>query len=231
MTEAQWLAATDPTPMLEFLRGKASARKVWLFAVACCTHPWHFSKANNHPRPTTGSVSPHADDITIACDLAEARRVQEQIEAALQASGYSDHDVFSIKLAVEEALVNAIVHGNQMDPEERVLASYRVTPDHSEVVIAHTGRQPAERGIQAALARDVFGNPFRPVTAGPTWLTSVVLALAGRMYESRDFTHMPILADALQDAGCEQPDVLDHCRAGGQHVRGCWVVDLLLGKS
>ena len=81
------------------------------------------------------------------------------------------------------------------------------------------------------LIRDIFGNPFRPVAFSPSWRTSTVLALASQMYESRDFGAMPILADALQDAGCDSAEVLDHCRGEGPHVRGCWVVDLVLGKE
>ncbi|MBA4192078.1 MAG: hypothetical protein C0467_29215 [Planctomycetaceae bacterium] len=80
--------------------------------------------------------------------------------------------------------------------------------------------------------REVFGNPFWPVTFDPVWLTSTVVSLAQSMYESRDFSAMPILADALQDAGCDDPDILNHCRDVNQvHVRGCWVVDLVIGKS
>jgi hypothetical protein len=88
-----------------------------------------------------------------------------------------------------------------------------------------------ERAAQAELVRCIFGNPFRPVTPDPSWRTSTVVALAQQMYESRDFAAMPILADALQDAGCVDEAVLDHCRTDGPHVRGCWVVDLLLGKE
>ncbi|MBP3956210.1 hypothetical protein J8F10_13045 [Gemmata sp. G18] len=74
--------------------------------------------------------------------------------------------------------------------------------------------------------------PFRSVSFSPSWRTSTAIALAGQMYESREFGAMPILADALQDAGCDSADVLDHCRdAGAPHVRGCWVVDLVLGKE
>src|SRR5262245_49415618 len=87
-----------------------------------------------------------------------------------------------------------------------------------------------ERVAQADLLRDIFGNPFRPVALDPSWLTSTVNALARQMYESRDFSAMPILADALQDAGCDSDDILDHCRGPGPHVRGCWVVDLVQGK-
>ncbi len=81
------------------------------------------------------------------------------------------------------------------------------------------------------LIHEVIGNPFRPVTFSPSWRTSTVVALAAQMYESRDFGAMPILADALQDAGCDNADVLEHCRGPEPHVRGCWVVDLVLGKQ
>ena len=89
----------------------------------------------------------------------------------------------------------------------------------------------AEGFIQVALARDIFGNPFRPVTFDPAWRTADATGIAARMYESRDFSAMPILADALEEAGCTNADVLLHCREPGVHVRGCWVVDLVLGKS
>jgi len=79
--------------------------------------------------------------------------------------------------------------------------------------------------------KEIFGNPFRPATFAPAWRTETVVALASQMYESRDFGAMPILADALQDAGCDNDDILNHCRVPGPHVRGCWVVDLVLGKE
>jgi hypothetical protein len=88
-----------------------------------------------------------------------------------------------------------------------------------------------ERIGQAQLFRDIFGNPFRPATFSPEWRTDTVLALARQMYEARDFGAMPILADALQDAGCDNVDILAHCRGSGPHVRGCWIVDLVLGKE
>ena len=74
-------------------------------------------------------------------------------------------------------------------------------------------------------------NPFRPVAFSPEWRTDTAIALARQMYESRDFGAMPILADALQDAGCDNDDILCHCRTEQTHVRGCWVVDLVLGKQ
>ncbi|MBY0461211.1 MAG: hypothetical protein K2V38_28135 [Gemmataceae bacterium] len=91
--------------------------------------------------------------------------------------------------------------------------------------------EPEER-IQASLVRDIFGNPFRPVTFAPDWRTESAVLLARGMYESRDFGAMPILADALQDAGCDNGDILAHRREANQvHVRGCWVVDLILDKK
>jgi hypothetical protein len=83
-----------------------------------------------------------------------------------------------------------------------------------------------------ARLHDIFGNPFRPVTFLPSWRTDTAIALARTMYDSREFGAMPILADALQDAGCDNTDILTHCRDPKQtHVRGCWVVDLVLGKG
>ncbi|MBN9117823.1 MAG: hypothetical protein J0I06_01415 [Planctomycetes bacterium] len=84
---------------------------------------------------------------------------------------------------------------------------------------------------ELGIFRDIFGNPFCPVAVEPSWLTSDVRALATGIYEDRAFDRMPILADALQDAGCDNDDILSHCRQPGEHVRGCWVVDLVLGKK
>ncbi|MBM3981739.1 MAG: hypothetical protein FJ304_15980 [Planctomycetes bacterium] len=84
---------------------------------------------------------------------------------------------------------------------------------------------------QITLLHDIVGHPFYPEAVEPAWLTSTVVQLARTMYESRDFSAMPILADALQDAGCDNVNILDHCRGPRPHVRGCWVVDLILGKE
>lgn len=87
------------------------------------------------------------------------------------------------------------------------------------------------RHIEAGLVRCILGNPFRPDAFSPAWRTSTVAAIASQMYESRDFGAMPILADALEEAGCENVNVLDHCRGEPHHVRGCWVVDRVLEKT
>jgi hypothetical protein len=84
------------------------------------------------------------------------------------------------------------------------------------------------------LLREIVGNPFRPVSLDPAWLLwneGTVTKLAEAVYEERRFGDLPILADALEEAGCANADVLAHCRGDEEHVRGCWVVDLLLGKA
>jgi hypothetical protein len=97
---------------------------------------------------------------------------------------------------------------------------------------ANQDGDPDEQAAQCELLRDIFGTPFRKHSrVKKAWLTDTVLSLARQMYESRDFSAMPILADALQDAGCENADILEHCRGLGPHVRGCWVVDLILEKE
>jgi hypothetical protein len=88
-----------------------------------------------------------------------------------------------------------------------------------------------QRDAHTDLIREVFGNPYRPVPFSPSWRTETALSLALGMYDSRDFSAMPILADALQEAGCEDATVLAHCRGPSPHVRGCWVVDLVLGRD
>jgi hypothetical protein len=84
---------------------------------------------------------------------------------------------------------------------------------------------------QTDLLREIIGNPFRPISVDARWLTSTVVALAHAIYDDRTFGRLPILADALEEAGCTNADILNHCRQLGEHVRGCWVIDLLLGKS
>ena len=79
--------------------------------------------------------------------------------------------------------------------------------------------------------RELFPNPFLSLAWKPEWLTSTARELAAHIYDARDFAAMPVLADALQDAGCDDEQVLNHCRANKPHARGCWVVDAILGKS
>jgi hypothetical protein len=91
------------------------------------------------------------------------------------------------------------------------------------------------RHLEGQLLHDLFGPlPFRPVSLDPAWLTwhdGLLVSMAQQMYESDDFTALPVLADALEEAGCHDQDILGHCRSGGEHVRGCWVIDRLTGRE
>ncbi len=88
-----------------------------------------------------------------------------------------------------------------------------------------------EKKRQCDLLRDIFNNPFRPITLEPSWLTPTVTALAQQIYDYRAFDRLPILADSLVKSGCDNQGILDHLRGPGPHVRGCWVVDAVLGRE
>jgi nucleoid-associated protein YgaU len=87
---------------------------------------------------------------------------------------------------------------------------------------------------QADLLREIVGNPYRPIAADPAWLTwsgGTLRRIAQHIYDDRRFAELPVLADALEDAGCDNAELLSHCRSGAEHVRGCWAVDVLLGRA
>jgi hypothetical protein len=106
----------------------------------------------------------------------------------------------------------------------------RTVPDN----LLKPEQNQTRRCEQSAFLRDRFGNPFRPFPSlAPSvlaWNGGTVLKLAQSIYEERAFDRLPVLADALEEAGCTDAEVLTHRRSGGEHVRGCWVVDLVLGK-
>ncbi|MDY3561950.1 hypothetical protein R5W23_003380 [Gemmata sp. JC673] len=213
MTEAEWLAVTDAAPMLGVARRDASERKLRLFAAACCRSVWH-RLSDWRSRRVVEVAERYADgeapreDVTAAREaIPDGRRFGSAAVAKCVAQFPAGHAAAST-LHMLRCLVAFTDYGPH-------------SPRVSDVSLP----------VAAAAMRDIFGNPFRPVTFCPSWRTSTAAALAAGMYEARDFGAMPILADALQDAGCDTDDILDHCRGGGPHVRGCWVVDLVLGKG
>lgn len=117
------------------------------------------------------------------------------------------------------------------------IASWESSTEATKAVRGAVRRQSEEdavgpeRSQQAVLLRDITGNPFKPVVIKTAWLTTAVIALARTIYEERAFDRMPILADALEEAECDDVGMLTHCRGPGRHVRGCWVIDNLLGKE
>jgi hypothetical protein len=204
MTEAEWLAGTALKQMLEFVRGMVSARKLRLFACACAARNL---RALREPG--------FRQWIEIAERFAEGLVGVQALVDAAEVAGDDPVDAFD---ATHDAYRNAFVEA-----------------DGAVDVADEFDSRPEEvRATQCNLLRDVTGNPFRPTSVIPTWLVwndGTVVNLALGIYDDRDFDHLPILGDALEDAGCDNADILAHCRSAGEHVRGCWVIDLLLGKE
>jgi hypothetical protein len=196
MTEDQWLAATGPEPVLAFLRGKASDRKLRLLGCARC-------ELNNPGSHGTVVAARFADGMATLDELRAVWRVTDNMPWSWPERGYEWASVVPAP----------------PDPDRKGL-----DPNGFDRLVAWRGRF-------LHLLRDIFGNPFRPVAINPAWRTPTVFTLATGIYAEGAFDRLPILADALQDAGCDSAEVLDHCRGPGPHVRGCWVVDLLLGKA
>jgi hypothetical protein len=112
-----------------------------------------------------------------------------------------------------------------------LVATSEIEDWHMQDIFRAGGELTSDSDV-AFWIREVFGNPFRPVRFNPAWRTDTVLAVARRAYDAREFGALPILADALQDAGCDSADLLDHPRdPHAEHVRGCWALDLVLGKE
>ena len=148
-----------------------------------------------------------------------ARRAEADLRAA--AGSGADLDVAAAAVAVTET---EFMHFKMALEKMQYAAGARARARWD-------ARTAAEARAQCAIARDVLGNPFRPVAFDPAWRTADVVGLARAIYEDRAFDRLPVLADALMDAGCTDPAILAHCRGDGPHVRGCWVVDLVPGKE
>jgi hypothetical protein len=209
MTEEEWLACYNPQPMQELRELLGSHRKLRLFNCHCCRRV-----------PEILQAVRHREILEVAEDFAEGIITPEEM-ASRRDRWFDFKYPFPLAGTWEWAL------DLTADPE-RAVGSTRLI---AYSVARASGDQVKEQRIQAVMLRELFGNPFRSVVVAPSWLTSTVVALASQMYESRDFSAMPILADALQDAGCDCDDILNHLRdPNATHVRGCWALDLVLGK-
>jgi hypothetical protein len=215
MTEAEWLVSDDPEAMLAVVRDTVNDRKTRL--LGCAYVRWVWSLCGEVPPRTIGIAEEYADGTTSKGALRRARKAVQGEREALEATGAGMRPRWGAYWLLETVAT--------LGAYSSVVAELRrLTSDVLKV-------EESEWSSLSGLLRDIFGNPFRPVTLDPNWRTSTVVALAAQMYDSRDFSAMPILADALQDAGCDSAAILEHCRGSGPHVRGCWVVDLVLGKS
>jgi hypothetical protein len=229
MTEEEWRLCSEPDPMLAVVRSKGTDRKFRLFAAACCRDHWHLL-TDERSRTAVDMAERFANDEITAGELERAAT------AAAEAVRPTQNAFGLVPAAAETATQRVHFAPDTPFDGPGPLQWYYFTP-YWEVVSTSIwwleGMEPEPIKVQhAAHLRDIFGNPFRPLTFNPAWRTDTAVTLARTMYESREFSAMPILADALQDAGCDSDDILTHCRDTNQvHVRGCWVVDLVLGKE
>ena len=221
MTEAEWLAPTMLAELLRYLHKATDTpdRKFRLFGVACCRRV--AEQIRKHALTEVIDECERLADDLLSSRLNSLWRTADDIA---QSGRFIENESDQAQLAYAAAVCQ--------------LTEYPIEPGQCadscvQALESHGGFDAGRRELlfQVNLLRDIFGNPFRPATIDPAWRTDTAVALAGQMYESRDFGAMPILADALQDAGCTNDDILDHCRRDGPHVRGCWVVDLVLGKQ
>jgi hypothetical protein len=203
MNEQQWLTSADADALLAFLRLGVSIRQLRLFACACCRRIWHVLTPTS--RRAVEVVERSADGLATAVELAEAIEMAEREEDGAR---------------------------GQTRAAARAAAAAWANAEHARSAAAKAASDgAAERRAQADLLRDIVGNPFRPVAVRQGWLAwndGCVTRLARACYEENRFDTLPILADALEEAGCADETLLAHFRSAGPHVRGCWALDALL---
>jgi len=202
------LAATDPTPLIAYVRGRATGRQLALAAIALCRSDRDLMRPGYSrdgvvwsERVTDGEIAP--DDLGGLDPGADYLMGAAANRCRCVAGLATDGDL----VRAHDSLAEVV-----------------------EILIDQDWDNTRRLKRMAEVCRDVFGNPFRPVSFSQEWRTETAAGLARQMYRSRKFSALPILADALQDAGCEDEHLLSHCRGPAPHVRGCWVVDLVLGK-
>jgi hypothetical protein len=223
MTESEWLDCTDPQPMLEFLKGKASDRKLRLFGGGCCRRIWHLLPDDRHRRA-----------IEVAEKYADDSATTHELQAA---GGAAVEATWELKDEQDARWPASPDLAALLAAEAAEMAAW-ITKDQTDVWGASGGYSAWEAARlegggdwQCALLHDIFGNPFHAITLDPTWLTPTVKALAQSIYDDRTFDWMPFLADELVKSGCNDGEILSHCRGPGPHVMGCWALDVVLGRE
>jgi hypothetical protein len=235
MSEKRWLEGLDPDPMLDFLGDKISQRKLRLLACAACRYVWpHLVDERSR---NAVEVAEHFAD-----GLASVDELKKAYEQACRAYGDLDPTSGTDVCRAAAAVHNACWFEDFLDTAKRSLgcavdvAMWQAALDVDTGKMAHAPDwellvEKREKGKMARLVREVFGNPFKPVAIEPSWQTSSVTALAQSIYDDRAFDRLPELAGCLELGGCDCKILLDHCRDHRLHYRGCWVVDLVLGKT
>jgi hypothetical protein len=225
VTEKEWLTFLNPLGMLEHLRRsrghRQTPRKFRLLACAFCRLHWSVLEPASKKAVEIGER--FADGRATEDELLPVRRAATADAAALRKAIFPP------------------ARASEMEPLNWADSAAATASPSAKVAVRHAVWGPLyleERSDQrrryAELLNHIIGNPFHPITINPgllTWHGRLIVSMAQRMYDSRDFSAMPVLADALEEAGCQDQDILAHCRSEAVHVRGCWVLDLLLEKE
>jgi hypothetical protein len=244
MTEEDWIASTNPIQLINhvchdvgYLGRYPHYRKWRLFFCACCRRFWHLM-ADLRSRQAVEVSEQCAEGIAGEDPLVDACTAAAQVENELyRAYRSAAHGEQEQPLEWLAAGVAALAAEPELEMLQDILYKTWELVRVEAWRLGRPNRETAEeeeQAYQADLVRDVIGNPFRPVTLNPAWLAwndGTNPKLAQAIYDERAFDRLPILADALEEAGCTDADILCHCRGPGPHVRACWVVDLILGKE
>lgn len=223
MTDEEWLESADPGAMLQAVRRLWNPRRCGLLGVACCRRAWGVIESSNQR-------------VVEALEQKLEGQIDDAAWAAVMSGLVTEDDVMyrggTYLERVAAGAVESVARGDcvsTLSDLSGAVAYARLQTDEEDAVWREIER--AEAAAQAGLVRDVFGLPQRPLPFHPAWRSAEVMAIARAIYADQDFARMPSLADALARTGCANPHVLGHCRGDGPHVRGCWAVDLLLGKD
>jgi hypothetical protein len=255
-SESDWLTSSDPSAMLDLLGNEASERKLRLFAVACCRRIWDIIPSGLHQQAV--QLAEQYADGEVSCEeyktmlkalereyddsFLESHAISDELErlrhfrydtvSYQETTRWTLYRRWDIPWVVSLQAAHLRAGGDEaFDLEHGLGKAGGMTNDERERAMGEWRfRFQQERAYQSRLLRDLFGNPFRSIHVKATWLSDGVKRLARFVYEQRAYGEMPILADALEEAGCSEPKLLDHCRSAEEHVRGCWVIDLLLDK-
>lgn len=231
MNETDWLAGLEPLAMLDHLDGKASDRKLRLFACACVRRHWNLLRYRS-PREAVQLAERFAQGL-VAVEQLEQMRPQAEASSfnapEFERLAYQAAAATLADLAIEAArtVVDLLVRQKVLEAANEAISAIdeaRLTAEASAV----------EHRQQGRLINEVFGNPFRPVPIDPGWLNwsnGIVACMVRRIDEEQRMEELPYLADALFDAGCDEDTLLRHLREPGDHVPGCWVVDALMGRT
>jgi hypothetical protein len=249
MTDAEWQACTDPDAMLEFLEKKVSSRKLRLFAVACCRRIWSLL-IDERSRSAVEAAEQFAEGLVGSRARANARTAAlAAVQTGWQAPPVNDPTAWELWRAETYVVVNAASAAQWAAARKASHSAYTSAKKarNARAAASNSAREirsgnatepwiraeEDEKLRQADLLRDVFGNPFRRIVIEPAWLgwrDGSLQKLARTIDSERSFDRLPILAEMLREAGCGEGGLLSHCLADVEHIRGCWVIDLLLGK-